>query len=438
MSLDLLQAFGNPTHEGSVNSSDTRRSHSVNDVGLVDEDDFGDFEQPESSEERDEPHDQGIGRLSISPKAIGQQKGLLIDSTTSPPPPSPSFQELNAPLKLAIPIEKESKTSPNTKPDEPTPVTAWPSYGRDRAKSMGKHFPLYSYKDDEDDWGDFEQEPQSEAVDVPKAKNTGPVAQEPLKEKAVQSNSLLDLVDSLDGKSSSTVSSPYRAECMTMQPAAPSNIPPPSVLLSLVMNIFRSIPIEIRDIVNSTSTALMNSQSSTNDSALESLNSKVTVIKASTRIIAGRKLRWKRDTYLAQSMSIGPANAGKASGMKLTGVDRTETRKEDQEAAETVMLWKQQVGGLKSHIARINAQQSDIEIVLPGISGNIPIRTAKTGEGALSALKSCFLCGLKRDERVSGLDANVEDSFGEWWTDHWGHVDCIQFWQEYKDKLKQR
>ncbi|KAL8860216.1 MAG: hypothetical protein Q9198_010588 [Flavoplaca austrocitrina] len=135
-------------------------------------------------------------------------------------------------------------------------------------------------------------------------------------------------------------------------------------------------------------------------------------------------------------MSIGPANAGKAGGMKLTGVDRNEARREDQEAAEVVKLWQQQAGGIKSQIAKVNAQQSEVKFAIPEYSDNMPIRVAKLGEGGLTAPKCCFLCGLKRDERVARLDVSVEDSFREWWTDHWGHTDCIRFWEEHKDSLK--
>ncbi|KAL9593995.1 MAG: hypothetical protein Q9219_007270 [cf. Caloplaca sp. 3 TL-2023] len=432
MSLDLLKEFGNP--------QDASTGQDPHGTGSIHEEDFGEFQQPEISSTG--------GTVGVSPnngprhetlftKENGQQDGLLIDVRSALPPPSPSFRDLNAPLKLQIPPENDTTGCTEVKSSEATPITAWPSFERHRAKSIGKLPPLSPYLDD-DEWGDFEEEIPAQYVIPQDAKDQPPVIQKALDENAASSSSLLDLMDSLEVKSSATAKSPARAKALNTEPAAPSNIPPPSILLSTVTKIFQSVSAEIRDIVSSAGTAVLTSVPSSHNLVFYSLASKITIIRASARILAGRKNRWRRDTHLAQSMKIGPANAGKAGGMKLAGVDRAETRREDQEAAEVMKLWKQQVGTLKSQIARINAQQSEIEFTLPEIGENTPIRTAKMGEGALVAPKCCFLCGLKRDERVAGLDVNVEDSFGEWWVDHWGHVDCIQFWEENRDSLKQR
>ncbi|KAL8720621.1 MAG: hypothetical protein Q9225_002557 [Loekoesia sp. 1 TL-2023] len=437
MSLDLLQEFGNPSDGDLQDPLDAYGSNISQGPRLIDEDEFGDFEQPEVSERPEEPQNHDDRPKAPSTRAEEHQDLLLIDTKSALPPPSPSFQQLNAPLKLEIPTGNSHTSPTDVKPKDDTPITAWPSYGRDRAKSMGKSLPFSPYTDD-DEWGDFERELQAPLAVTDEAENPKPVMRDLPKQKAMQSNSILDLMNSIGIYSPPTIESPNRAKALTTEPAAPSNIPPPSVLLSLITSIFQSLSAEIRDIVLSTSTALMNSGSSPNDVVLLSLENKIAMIRGSTRVLAGRKLRWKRDTHLAQNMRIGPANVGKAGGMKLTGVDRTETRREGLEAAEVVRLWKQQVGSIKSHIARINAQQSEIEFVLPEISENTPIRTAKPGEGALTALKCCFLCGLKRDERVARLDVSIEDNFGEWWVDHWGHVDCIRFWEEHKDSLKQR
>ena len=153
--------------------------------------------------------------------------------------------------------------------------------------------------------------------------------------------------------------------------------------------------------------------------------------------MAGRKLRWKRDNFLSQSMKIGPAS-GKTSGMKLVGVDKAETSKEDQEAAEALVAWKQQVGPLRSTVSMINVHLPGGGLSFPDISAAMPIRVAKSSEGALTAPKCCFLCGIKRDERVAKVDVDVEDSFGEWWTEHWGHKDCVTFWSNHKASLVQR
>jgi len=39
---------------------------------------------------------------------------------------------------------------------------------------------------------------------------------------------------------------------------------------------------------------------------------------------------------------------------------------------------------------------------------------------------------LKRDERVARVEFGVEDSFGEWWVEHWGHRTCRNFWAAQK------
>ncbi|KAK4697330.1 hypothetical protein P7C71_g723, partial [Lecanoromycetidae sp. Uapishka_2] len=131
-------------------------------------------------------------------------------------------------------------------------------------------------------------------------------------------------------------------------------------------------------------------------------------------------------------MRIGPAG-GKIGGMKLAGLDKTESRREDAEAAEAVHAWKQQVGGLRSAVTT-----AKLQINVPDITETIPIRVMRPSEGAVAASKCCFLCGIKRDERVAKVDVQVEDSFGEWWTEHWGHVDCCSFWADHKGSLNQR
>lgn len=431
MSLDLLKEFGDLSHDDLAKHDNTLSSSNLENVHLADDDDFGEFEQPGITNNE---------QTVLPTREQDQQKGLLlIDTATAPPPPSPSpsFRELNAPLKLTIPSDDGPPTSANRTSSEATPITAWPSYVRNRAKSTGKHQPLSPYDDDE--WGEFEaeQEVSKESVVTHEVEKSDLMTHKSTKDDSIRNGSLLDLMDTLETTSSPNKKSLNQVE-IPNDPAAPSNIPPPSILLSLITTLFQSLSSEIRHIVSSTSTALMDSTDMTNDYILRDLEGKMAMIRASSRILAGRKLRWKRDTHLSQSMKIGPATAGKVTGMKLTGIDRTETRREDQEATEVRRLWKQHVGGIKSQLARINAQQSEIEFVLPDIMEDLPVRTAKPGEGALTAPKCCFLCGLKRDERVARLDTGVEDSFGEFWMDHWGHVDCTRFWAEHKDSLKQR
>jgi hypothetical protein len=63
----------------------------------------------------------------------------------------------------------------------------------------------------------------------------------------------------------------------------------------------------------------------------------------------------------------------------------------------------------------------------------------RSEEGAIKASHPCALCALKRDERILRVDeGDVNDSFGEWWTEHWGHTGCRIFWERNKDLLLQR
>lgn len=211
----------------------------------------------------------------------------------------------------------------------------------------------------------------------------------------------------------------------------PSNVPPPSVLLPLVTTVFRSLAADVKMVISSGFVS-SDHPSVLDQAKVYQIKDALATARAGARIIAGRKLRWKRDNLLSQSMKIGPAT-GRPGGMKLAGLDKTESRREDAEAAEAVRVWKQQVGGLRSAVTTAN-----LRMTVPEISEAMPIRVVKASEGAVIAFKCCFLCGVKRDERVAKVDVNVEDSFGEWWIEHWGHLDCATFWTDHKGSLGQR
>ena len=211
----------------------------------------------------------------------------------------------------------------------------------------------------------------------------------------------------------------------------PSNVPPPSILFPIIANVLGSLPARLKTVTSA--------QGLDQPSISSEVRALLSTIRAAARILAGRKLRWKRDVLLSQSMKIGPAHSGKAGGMKLVGVDKAESRREDQEAAETLQVWKQQVGPLRSTVATFNRQMSANErFKIPEIADNMPIRQGKPSEGVVSAPKCCFLCGIRRDERVAKVDIDVEDSFGEFWAEHWGHIDCVELWKNHKDLLQHR
>lgn len=123
--------------------------------------------------------------------------------------------------------------------------------------------------------------------------------------------------------------------------------------------------------------------------------------------------------------------------MKLTGVDKAETTREDREASDLVRIWKDQLGRLKSAVAVANTSIQDVSthLQIPEIGEAMQV---KVQEGGMAAPKQCLVCGLKREERVLKVDVQVEDSFGEWWVEHWGHRACRNFWLEHEGKLRHR
>jgi hypothetical protein len=184
-----------------------------------------------------------------------------------------------------------------------------------------------------------------------------------------------------------------------------------------------------------------------NPSTISFLKGYLALATVAAHIIAARKLRWKRDAHLAQGTKIGPFT--RSGGMKLTGVDRTETRREEREVAEVVRVWKEQLGPLRSAIvaaaAAAQPRSEGVKGVTPTPLGPIPeiteslnIRTAPPSEGSLKAPNHCALCGLHRDERVEKVDIDVQDIFGEFWVEFWGHRKCRNFWEEHKKRLAQR
>ncbi len=222
----------------------------------------------------------------------------------------------------------------------------------------------------------------------------------------------------------------------TVSGPPPSNVPPPSMLLPLIPRHFKSLSTTVK---NSISTQRESSDSSEglDQPQMDQIQAALATIRAGAHILAGRKLRWRRDNILSKSMKIGLAS-GKVNGMKLTGVDKNESRREDQEAAEVLTTWRKQVGPLRSTMLLVKSKRPGASLTLPDISESMPVRVVKPNEGAVTAPKACFLCGIKRDERVAKIDINVEDSFGEWWCEHWGHVDCVSFWENNKSSLPSR
>lgn len=221
----------------------------------------------------------------------------------------------------------------------------------------------------------------------------------------------------------------------TSNAVPPVNIPPPAILFTLFPDIF--------SLAQSTLLELLNHKALDNDQRhafmLQPATKQFTqdyleIVRTCAHIVGGRKNRWKRDAALAQSMRIGPAStSGKSGGMKLAGLDKGENAKEEREAAEVVAAWRRQAGKLRTAIAAVEGANH-----IPELSETMPIRMATQAEGALTSPKACVLCGLKRNERIAKVDSEVQDSFGEWWVEHWGHRACMAFWEGYKDQLPGR
>ena len=152
-------------------------------------------------------------------------------------------------------------------------------------------------------------------------------------------------------------------------------------------------------------------------------------------------------------MSIARSQPGKIGGMKLTSIDRAEARREDGDAGEVVRLWKAEVGSVRAGFAALSSRYGKEGLaggkvnsegnrktgfMLPELSDGMCVRVAGPAEGALKAPKQCALCGLRREERVVGVDGVVEDSFGEWWVEYWGHWDCWRWWGDFEGGLGRR
>jgi hypothetical protein len=396
MSSDLLKEFGSPQES----SRDQVLSENITQGIIAEEDDFGDFADPESLE------------IDAGRPSEGQPQTLFVKDVaefadidedwgdyTQNPDQSVFFdadQELNTQHGDAKRLQAKQKES-----ERPLKVSLAP-------------IPLAKAT-------------RSSVFDQFESESTLNISQDPIAPAKAATPAAIAKVEPLP--------SIRAAKAADLGPP-PTNIPPPSVLLPLVVTLFQSMSTAVKKATTSEQ-ASSDSYEPLDQQRIQRIQRTLADVRAGARIMAGRKLRWKRDNILSQSMKIGPAS-GKTSGMKLAGVDKAETRREDQEAAEALRAWKQQVGPLRSTISMINTHLLGSGFSLPDIAEAMPIRVVKPSEGAVTAPKCCFLCGIKRDERVAKVDVDVEDSFGEWWREYWGHVDCVAFWENHKASLRQR
>lgn len=431
-----------------------------------DEDEFGDFETVQATTTQvdllslDVPVAESTSIQQSHPPPA-RSPGLLGDSYPYPQAPkSPSFQERNPFSDLALstaPVDTSAGQGSGLEDlmSEETPATAWPTYDEAPPKHTPYHdSPAKQAPDEDDDWGDFN--------DMPPEEDSKGITPRP--DADIDADAWAwDAADGMDDSVPSTglglgiLTSTFTTAPPAILPvattiattpapptsvsnysststaAAPTNIPPPSLLLTLFPALL-TLPQSL------TTTTPRPPDPST----LTFLQGYLLIATTAARIIAGRKLRWKRDSYLSQGMKMGPARAAGAGagGMKLAGVDRAESGREEREVGEVVRVWRAQVGRLRALVASANARlpPGEKHLFVPEMGESMVVRVEE-GLGLGLVVKSgkpCALCGLRREERVRGVDplrdgdggeGGVEDSFGEWWVEFWGHRGCRNFWE---------
>lgn len=195
----------------------------------------------------------------------------------------------------------------------------------------------------------------------------------------------------------------------------PTNVPPPSSLLQLLSDVFKAL----------------HQCNIDNKVPKSDLAAKIVIVfRTACRLVAGRSLRWRRDTLLSQSMRI--SQAGKSGGMKLTSINKSESAKEERDCKEMIRDWDLHLHEFNDIIARAGLQPHRMKIPSSAV-----LKTLKY-PGSTESSKQCALCGLKRNERVVEVDVDNDDLFGEFWTEHWGHKDCYEFWYSYNGLLGHR
>lgn len=392
-------------------------------------DDFGDFETVASPERR--ASKSTISEDLFTPPATARKtpaqllSTLNLNAPASPypqAPKSPSFHDRNPFPGLALNTPTEPKAPAND--PSPSPVTAWPTID---PKSAG------SNKLD-DDWGAFEDLPGDA-----KPKKSAPVTNDgwdwdAFDDKPAPSKPAVTTSSAKTEKSFSWEALEPAGETKSdADQPPPINIPPPSVLLSAFPQLLGQANETLYKPISGQAFTVKNRILS-DPKTIEFLRGYLQLATVAARIIAGRKQRWHRDKFLAQGMSISAAGS---KGMKLAGIDKSQAAREDREAADVLDLWKEHVGRLRSSVAAANTSIKDpsSHIKIPELRQNMSIQTAK---GVMQAPKACVICGLKRDERLPRIDVDVEDSFGEWWVEHWGHTACKRFWLAHEGTLRQR
>lgn len=364
---------------------------------------------------RKEPPSQLLSTLNVTSPTSLSPNALYPNA-----PKSPSFSERNPFPGLAVTTPVSGTFPPELKDDDkeasPTPITAWP--GAESAAEKDGYF---------DAFADF-------PPDASSATPGGP--------SAASSSWDWDAVEAPQAQSqtppqSSLQTTQRKTSVQDIVGPPPTNIPPPAILLSVFTELLEEADTKLYKPTANQAPGVK-SRIYADPATLDYLRGYLALAGVAARILAGRKLRWNRDKLLSQSMTISAA--GSKGGMKLAGIDKAQTAREDREAADVVGVWRDQVGKLKSAVAAANIglQKQPVKLEplkVPELNDHMVVSTPKM---VLTAPRACVVCGLKRNERVKGVDVDVEDSFGEWWIDHWGHKACRNFWLGNEERLRSR
>jgi hypothetical protein len=404
-----------------------------------DDDGFGDFEtvanppraSPMPSADLISTHStpKKSGASNVPPSQI--LSTLTIDEPTSlypAAPKSPSFQERNPFPGLEVTTPVASTFPKDSLFSVDSPATAWPDL--DTKAKGGKATEVNAF---EDEWGSFGATTSgmkvNQSTQVAPSTKANPAAK-------AEADWGWEAWEATETTKPAQVVPVSNSTVKTEEAGPPpTNVPPPAILLSLFPQLLTSVDTSLFKPTNGQS-APVKDQVLSDPATMRFLRGYLSLACVAGRVMAGRKQRWHRDRFLSQGMAISAA--GGKRGMKLSGIDRTQSGHEDREAADVVGAWKELVGRLRSAVATANAAASrrgEPLLRIPELAEAMPVTTAK---GVPTAPKPCVICGLKREERVGKIDFEVEDSFGEWWVEFWGHRACRNFWLEHEVKLRQR
>ncbi|KAL2020289.1 hypothetical protein VTK56DRAFT_8613 [Thermocarpiscus australiensis] len=404
--------------------------------GANGDDEFGDFETGAAAHSK--PAVDLLGwDPAPAPPPRKQPPGLLLSNAAlqakpnsypeAPKSPYGSFQERKpeALKQLQVQPPTDTKVLREASQASPSPITAWPSVEPD---GFGNQ------------WEEFKDLPdtvQPAAAKIPSTKskpastpNSAPAPDWEWQDWGTQ--------DQPTSRNTHLAPQPPPSDNKPGPP--PTNIPPPSIFLSYFPQLLGLASSSLLKPLLTLPPSSPSYQAVLSSPAtLTFLKGYLALATVAARVIAGRKHRWHRDRFLAQGMSISaaPVAGGGGRGMKLAAVDKAQAAREDGEAGEVVEAWKRQVGRLRAVVAGVNAAQKETTPLLrvPEMGMDMVVTTAK---GAPTAPRVCVVCGLKREERVAKVDFEVEDCFGEWWVEFWGHRECRNFWVQHERELRQR